>query len=58
MRDPKRIPIVLGEVELFWKQNPDLRLGQLLSILLKPNEDIFYIEDDVLLERIIKKYGE
>lgn len=30
MRDPKRIDVLLKEIETIWKANPDLRLMQLL----------------------------
>ncbi len=49
-RDPARISTVLTEVEKIWKENPDLRLGQLIVILTK--SDPFYVEDDVVLKRI------
>ncbi len=50
MRDAKRIPRVLKEVEKVWKQQPDLRLMQLLT-LTGVN---FYTEDEELVERVKK----
>lgn len=54
MRDPKRIPKVLKEIERLWKKYPDLRLGQLLI-----NADIdYWMEEDDLLERLRFAYKE
>lgn len=52
MRDPKRIKIILEELERCWVDNPDLRLGQIVSVIAtRANlRDSFYIEDDNLLE--------
>lgn len=56
MRDPKRISKVIKELEEFWKYNPDLRLGQLISNLnyeITGTNDPFYIEDDKLLDVLV-----
>ena len=45
-------------LEKVWRQNPDLRLGQLLSNCAMSSGDVFYFEDDALLhslEDYIKK---
>ena len=58
MRNPERIPEVLKELEEFWKQNPDWRLGQVIanfSYELMGNNDPFYMEDDKLLELLQSK---
>lgn len=58
MRNPERIPEVLKELEKFWKQNPDLRLGQIIANLnyeIMENNDPFYIEDTDLLELLRQK---
>ena len=56
MRDPKRIPKVLNEIEKIWKEYPDLRLGQLIdNVVSRSPCPLFYIEDEDLVERI-KKY--
>ena len=58
MRNPDRIPEILKELEKFWKQVPDLRLGQIISNLSyesMKNNDPFYIEDDDLLELLKQK---
>jgi hypothetical protein len=31
MRDPGRIKPILGTIERLWQQNPDWRLGQLIT---------------------------
>jgi hypothetical protein len=60
MRDPARIPSVLGRIEEVWRRHPDLRLIQLL---LAPHpmqyQDMpFYVEDDVLVEALEKRFGD
>lgn len=58
MRDPKRIPEMLKELEDFWKQVPDWRLGQVISNFsyeITGNNDPFYIEDKDLLELLKQK---
>lgn len=58
MRDPKRIPEMLKELEDFWKQVPDWRLGQVISNFsyeMTGNNDPFYMEDDDLLELLKQK---
>lgn len=53
MRNPARIPKILALLERYWELHPDLRLGQLLYSLLPANlDDPFYLEDDVLVERL------
>ena len=55
MRDPKRIDEMLEELGKLWKLRPDMRLGQILSAYLRLGEfDPFYLEDDFLLERIVR----
>jgi len=53
MRDPNRIDEVLGALREYWVAHPDMRLGQILVNLIgaKFAADIFYVEDDTLLER-------
>lgn len=58
MRDPKRIPETLKELEEFWKQVPNWRLGQVISNFsyeLMGNNDPFYMEDKDLLEILKQK---
>lgn len=58
MRNPERIQEVLKELEEFWKQVPDWRLGQVISNIsyeLMGNNDPFYMEDDKLLELLQSK---
>ena len=58
MRDPKRIPEMLKELEEFWKQVPDWRLGQVISNFsyeITGNNDPFYTEDKDLLELLKQK---
>lgn len=63
MRDPNRIDAMLREIGWHWKRCPDLRLGQLLvnaSQMSDGPADIFYVEDDRLLEmvRVFSEAGE
>jgi uncharacterized protein YihD (DUF1040 family) len=51
MRNKTRIKKILGELGKVWEKHPDLRLGQLLRQVTY-DEDLFYLEDDVLLVRI------
>jgi len=49
MRDPARIPLVLEALRIYWEQNPDLRLGQIVSNLAPFDTALFYLEDATLL---------
>jgi len=56
MRDPERVNEIIKALERNWKRNPDLRLGQLITIAVKPNNpcpEIFYAEDKKILEGLI-----
>ena len=58
MRNPERIPKILKELENFWEQNPDWRLGQVISNLsyeIMGSNDPFYLEDTDLLELLKQK---
>ena len=58
MRNPERIPEVLKELEEFWKQNPDWRLGQVIANLnyeIMGSNDPFYMQDKDLLELLKQK---
>lgn len=58
MRNPERISKVIKELERFWEENPDWRLGQVISNLsyeLMGNNDPFYMEDKDLLELLKQK---
>ncbi len=64
MRDPDRIPEVLRMLETAWKQQPDMRLGQLViaaaSLGSKVDGDPFYTEEPAMmrgLARLIEEMG-
>ena len=60
MRDVNRIPEILKELERVWKDKPDFRLGQLITVATRPSTPhptTFYIEDDKILEGL-KSFGE
>lgn len=56
-RDPKRISKTLNILKQIWKMNPDLRLGQLILNAIN-EEDLYYIEDDKILEKIVSTYSQ
>jgi hypothetical protein len=69
VRDPERIPRILGKLHEIWGYMPDLRLNQLCSNVAKRqewgNNDLFYLEDDefeagldVLLAELRQKVNE
>lgn len=54
MRNPERIDQVLEIIETIWKNNPDLRLAQLL---LNTDPKLSYsTEDDELFVQLQKRY--
>lgn len=57
MRNPKRIAQVIVHLEAYWKRHPDLRLCQLISKIgaALGYQDTFYLEDDKVLEYLIKE---
>ena len=57
MRDPKRIDEILALLEKVWKENPDLRLTQLIGNCFSAG-DLYYVEDDKLKENIEFYYGD
>ena len=57
MSDLARIDDALAALRTVWAESPDLRVGQLLVNAVRPAEpclEIFYIEDDVLLDGLSK----
>lgn len=61
MRDINRIDSFCKELATMWKRVPDWRFGQLMSNFLgdvycMTNKDVFYIEDDELLEYVEEFY--
>ena len=61
MREKERIDRILKLIYRIWKDNPDLRLGQLLANSDRVIENnLFYYEDEDLednLNNFIKRYG-
>lgn len=48
MRDPGRIDPLIELLRAYWKENPDLRMGQLFESVKALNQgpiDSFYVED-------------
>lgn len=61
MRDPARIDRILDLLKGIWRENPDIRLGQLLSwSLAEINDgrqtDVFHIEDHDLEQWLRDQY--
>ena len=55
MRNPNRIKPFLEKIQGYWELNPDLRFGQIISILSdKIGRDIFYVEENEWLNAIQK----
>ncbi len=55
MRDPSRIDPLLEQIRDIWKQQPDMRLGQLMVVMARPAvpcPDLFHLEDDQLAHRV------
>ena len=59
MRDPERIDRVLAVIKRIWKDNPDLRLFQLLLNPYSPKEYkiLYNQEEGQLVVRLVKFYG-
>ena len=56
MRDVNRIYDILMKFQDLWEKYPDQRFGQIISnYLANDNEDIFYIEDDEISQRLTDK---
>jgi uncharacterized protein YihD (DUF1040 family) len=57
-RDPERIDKTLNIIKRIWKQHPDLRITQLMSIAASkygwPRVDLFYLEEDMLIDGLLK----
>lgn len=59
MRDPNRIPAIIGLLREVWQASPDMRLGQLLcnaySLATTFNSsDLFYLDDEYLVDGLNK----
>ena len=54
-RTPNRIPMIMRVLEQVWKDNPDLRLGQLITVAAG-KEDLFSMEDDGLMDGLWKEF--
>ena len=51
--DTIRIPQILAALEKYWMQNPDLRLGEIVSgIASDMNMETETIEDSIILETL------
>lgn len=53
MRDPKRIDNILNIIRLIWTDCSDMRLCQLIANAVGHHRDIFYIEDEELLQSLV-----
>lgn len=47
MRDPARIPKIIGMLQRAWEDSPDMRLGQLI-INVAGKTDVYNVEDEVM----------
>lgn len=55
MRNPKRIPIILKDIEEIWNRCPDLRLGQLILNAVR-DPSLYYTEDEDLVMILKEAY--
>lgn len=55
-RDEEYIATVLQAIEKIWCQMPHCRLGQLLGNCAKSEMQLYYLEDDKLLDRLTSIY--
>lgn len=56
MRNPNRIETTLKEIERIWKNNPDLRLCQLLLNIVTDANVLYYVEDADLIKALQEVY--
>lgn len=56
MRDPNRIDGFLNRIKKIWKENPDLRFGQLINNVIT-DPAAYYIEDDDMIKLLEGFYG-
>ncbi len=59
MRNPDRIDPLIEQLRKFWKERPDLRLGQIIENAhvaagLNPNHGVFHTEDEYIVEGLKK----
>jgi hypothetical protein len=54
MKTKEHIVDTTFDLKNIWMQNTDLRLGQLIGNL---NEDIYFMEDEVLIKKLREFYG-
>lgn len=57
MRDPERISGILAKLQILWNMNPDMRLGQLISNVIR-DPALYYIEDQQLIKIMEEYYKE
>lgn len=58
MRDINRIKPFLNKLQEFWEMNPDLRFGQIITMLIdRCDYDAFYYEENQWLEILEKFYN-
>ena len=56
MRDPRRIDRILELIKKVWTRSPDLRLTQIIMNALQANYDPYYVEDNILEEKLREMY--
>jgi len=58
MRDPDRIDKYLDDLKRVWKKYPDVRLMQLLMNVTGDGPNVYYLEDNTVIEAVTKYYEE
>lgn len=58
MRDPARVYKFMAAMCEIWQQKcPDLRFGQMMSIMQTKYTDTFYMEEDEFLAKFTETFG-
>ena len=55
MKDKKRINRILTLIKKIWKENPNLRLTQIIGNCFPP-DDLYYVEDERLEKELKEHY--
>lgn len=54
-RDPERIAEIIEQLEIYWENNPDLRISQIISNIAQENnlgKDPYYMSDKIVRDSL------
>lgn len=57
-KDPKRIDRIIDLIREIWKENPYMRLSQLLGACVEDGHELYYIQDTRLERKLKDLYKE